>query len=61
MVAGAHGQSLLLRVDAVPQEGVTVLAHGYEEPEDGGKATNQAVACAKLGDPVRTRHDHRRR
>ncbi|HUY44249.1 MAG TPA: ribokinase [Streptosporangiaceae bacterium] len=53
VVAGAHGQSLLLRVDAVPREGETVLAAGFEEPEDGGKATNQAVAAAKLGAPVR--------
>lgn len=53
VVAGAHGQSLLLRVEAVPGEGETVLANGYEEPEDGGKATNQAVAAAKLGNPVR--------
>lgn len=53
VVAGAHGQSLLLRVDAVPRPGETVLAAGYEEPEDGGKATNQAVAAAKLGAPVR--------
>lgn len=53
VVAGAHGQSLLLQVDAVPREGETVLAVGFDEPEDGGKATNQAVAAAKLGAPVR--------
>jgi ribokinase len=52
-VAGAHGQSLFLRVDAVPREGETILGTGYDEPEDGGKATNQAVAIAKLGVPVR--------
>jgi ribokinase len=53
VVAGSHGQSLFLRVDAVPREGETVLAWGYDEPEDGGKATNQAVAAARLGAPVR--------
>lgn len=53
VVAGAHGQSLFLRVDAVPREGETVLGHSFEEPEDGGKASNQAVAIAKLGSPVR--------
>jgi ribokinase len=53
VVAGSHGQSLLLRVDSIPREGETILAYGFEEPEDGGKATNQAVAAAKLGDPVR--------
>ena len=30
-----------------------MLAVGFDEPEDGGKATNQAVAAAKLGAPVR--------
>jgi ribokinase len=53
VVAGAHGQSLFLRVDAVPREGETVLGHSFEEPEDGGKASNQAVAIARLGTPVR--------
>jgi ribokinase len=53
VVAGAHGQSLFLRVDAVPREGETVLGSGFDEPEDGGKATNQAVAIAKLGVPAR--------
>ncbi len=52
MVVGAHGQSLWVRVDKVPKEGETVLGWGVEEPLDGGKATNQAVAAAKLGVPV---------
>ena len=33
------------------REGESVLGRGFEEPEDGGKATNQAVAAAKLGAP----------
>src|SRR5438034_1175209 len=53
VVSGAHGQSLFLRVDAVPREGETVLGSGFDEPEDGGKATHQAGAVAKLGVPVR--------
>lgn len=53
VVAGAHGQSLFLRAEKIPEEGETVLGSGFEEPEDGGKATNQAVAIAKLGAPVR--------
>ena len=52
MVVGAHAQSLWLRVEQVPKEGETVLGWGFEEPLDGGKATNQAVAAAKLGVPV---------
>jgi ribokinase len=53
VVAGGHGQSLFLRVEAIPREGETVLAIGFEEPVDGGKASNQAVAIAMLGAPAR--------
>ena len=53
VVVGAHGQSLFMHVAAIPAEGETVVAHGYEETVDGGKATNQAVAAARLGAPVR--------
>ncbi|HEY4349058.1 MAG TPA: ribokinase [Gaiellaceae bacterium] len=53
VVVGSHVPGLFLRVEAVPREGETVLAHSYREPEDGGKASNQAVAAAKLGAPVR--------
>jgi ribokinase len=53
VVVGAHAQGLLLHVDSIPAEGESVLAWGYEEPMDGGKATNQAVAVARLGVPVR--------
>ncbi|MFL5927987.1 MAG: PfkB family carbohydrate kinase [Gaiellaceae bacterium] len=50
---GSHVPGLLVEVDAVPREGETVLGRAFSEPEDGGKATNQAVAAAKLGAPVR--------
>ena len=53
MVVGAHAQGLLLRVDAIPKSGESVLGRGFEEPLDGGKASNQAVALARLGVPVR--------
>ena len=53
VVIGSHVAGLLLEVDAVPREGESVLGRGFAEPEDGGKATNQAVAAAKLGAPVR--------
>src|SRR5919201_4896092 len=52
VVVGAHAQGLVLRVERVPREGETVVAEGFEEPLDGGKATNQAVAAARLGAPV---------
>ncbi len=53
VVVGSHVPGLLIEVEAVPREGETVLGRSFAEPEDGGKATNQAVAAAKLGAPVR--------
>ena len=53
VVVGGHAQGLVLHVDAIPREGETVLGRGYDEPMDGGKGTNQAVAIARLGVPVR--------
>jgi ribokinase len=53
VVVGAHAQGLFMQVEAVPKEGESVLGWGYDEPLDGGKATNQAVAAARLGAPVR--------
>lgn len=52
VVVGAHAGALFMHVTAVPKEGETVLAWGYDEPEDGGKATNQAIAAARLGAPA---------
>jgi ribokinase len=52
-VVGSHIPGLFVYVSSIPREGETVLAWGFDEPEDGGKATNQAVAAAKLGAPVR--------
>jgi ribokinase len=51
VVVGGHAGALFMHVTAVPKEGETMLAWGYEEPEDGGKATNQAIAAARLGAP----------
>lgn len=52
VVVGAHVQGLFLDVRSVPREGETVLASSFDEPLDGGKATNQAVAAARLGAPT---------
>jgi ribokinase len=41
-----------MHVSAVPKEGESMLGWGAEEPEDGGKATNQAIAAAYLGAPT---------
>jgi ribokinase len=53
VVVGSHVPGLLIEVESIPREGETVLGGALTEPEDGGKATNQAVAAAKLGAPVR--------
>jgi ribokinase len=42
-----------MRVAQVPLEGESVLGYGFDEPIDGGKATNQAVCAARLGAEVR--------
>src|SRR6476646_3271505 len=52
VVVGAHVQGLFMRVAHVAAEGESALGWDYAEPEDGGKATNQAVAAARLGAPV---------
>jgi ribokinase len=52
VVVGAHIQGLFLHVDSVPAEGESVMGFGFEEPLDGGKASNQAVAAARLGAPT---------
>jgi len=52
VVVGAHVQGLFLQVDAVPREGESVMGWGFQEPFDGGKSSNQAVAAARLGAPT---------
>jgi ribokinase len=52
VVVGAHVQGLFLDVRSVPREGETVLGSSFDEPLDGGKSTNQAVAAARLGAPT---------
>lgn len=43
VVVGAHIQGLFMKVASVPLEGESVLGYGFQEPVDGGKATNQAI------------------
>lgn len=52
VVVGAHVQSLFMHVERIPAKGETVLGRGFDVPDDGGKATNQAVAAARLGASV---------
>jgi ribokinase len=52
VVVGAHVQGLVLEVESIPREGESVMAWGFQEPLDGGKSSNQAVAAARLGAPT---------
>jgi ribokinase len=52
VAVGAHMQSLFMHVDRIPLAGETVLGSDYQEPNDGGKVANAAVAAARLGAPV---------
>ena len=47
-VVGSYAAGLTMRVDRLPSPGETVLARGYRV-DFGGKGSNQAVACARLG------------
>jgi len=50
-VVGSYATGLTMRVNRLPSPGETVLAKGYRV-DFGGKGSNQAVACARLGASV---------
>jgi ribokinase len=50
-VVGSYATGLTLRVKRLPSRGETVLAAGYR-CDYGGKGSNQAVGCARLGAQV---------
>jgi ribokinase len=50
-VVGSYATGLTLRVKRLPSRGETVLASGYR-CDYGGKGSNQAVGCARLGAQV---------
>ena len=47
-VVGSYATGLTMRVDRLPSPGETLLAKGYRV-DFGGKGSNQAVACVRLG------------
>ena len=49
VVVGSHAPGIFLRVKRVPTAGETVIGWDFQEPVDGGKGSNQAIAAAKLG------------
>jgi ribokinase len=48
IVVGSYATGLTLKVKRLPSPGETVLASGYRV-DYGGKGSNQAVGCARLG------------
>jgi ribokinase len=51
VVVGSYATGLTMRVDRLPIPGETLLGKGYRV-DFGGKGSNQAVACARLGSRV---------
>ncbi len=48
VVVGSYAVGLMMRTPRIPTRGETVLGHGFQSM-DGGKGSNQAIACARLG------------
>ena len=49
VVVGSHAPGLFVRVHRTPQAGETVIGWDFQEPIDGGKGSNQAIAASRLG------------
>src|SRR5437764_9341659 len=48
VVVGSYAVGLVMRAPRLPTRGETVLGHDFQSM-DGGKGSNQAIACARLG------------
>lgn len=51
-VVGSYATGLTMKVDRLPRSGETLLGSGYRV-DYGGKGSNQAVGCARLGARIR--------
>jgi ribokinase len=49
VITGSHAPALFIHTNRIPLVGETVNGWDYEEPRDGGKGSNQAIAAARLG------------
>jgi ribokinase len=49
VVVGSHAPGLFVRVHQSPRAGETVIGWDFQEPIDGGKGSNQAIAASRLG------------
>jgi ribokinase len=48
VVVGSYAVGLVMRTTRIPLRGETILGHDFQRM-DGGKGSNQAIACARLG------------
>jgi ribokinase len=48
VVVGSYAVGLVMRTSTIPLRGETVLGHDFQRMA-GGKGSNQAIACARLG------------
>lgn len=51
VVVGSYATGLTMKVRRLPSSGETLMGHGYRV-DFGGKGSNQAVGCARLGAQV---------
>jgi ribokinase len=51
VIVGSYATGLTMKVDRLPSSGETLLGSGYRV-DYGGKGSNQAVGCARLGTQV---------
>lgn len=49
LVVGSHVPGLFMRVRRLPVAGETVIGWDFQEAEDGGKGSHQAMAASRLG------------
>ncbi len=50
-IVGSYGVGLTVELDRVPEAGETVIGRTFRR-DHGGKGSNQAVGCARLGAEV---------
>lgn len=51
VVVGSANTDMVVNVERIPQQGETILGHGFSTHQ-GGKGANQAVSAARIGESV---------
>ncbi len=49
IVVGSHAPGFSMRVPRPPKIGETIIGTDFQQPMDGGKGSNQAIAASRLG------------